>query len=125
MKLLTNSVSNGILPLYNKTLDLLIQKHPKPKESSPETLLQGPFRPIHLFAYDDINESLVMRAAMLTKRDSGPSGLDADGYWRILISRQFGNSSSDLRKVLQTSSRSFVQKNYNAHSPSKLSQPKD
>ena len=47
LKLLTNSMLNGIFPLYSKTLDLLIQKHPEPKESSSETLLQGPLRPIH------------------------------------------------------------------------------
>ena len=78
LKLLTNSMSNGILPLSNKKLDLLKQKHPELKESSPEALLQGPFRPIHPVVHDDFDESLVMRAAMLTKRGSGPSGLDAD-----------------------------------------------
>ena len=99
LKLLTNSMSNGILPLSNKTLDLLKQKHPELKESSPKTLLQGPFRPIHPVAHDDIDKSLVMRAAMLTKGGSGPSGLDADGWRGILTSKQFGNSSSDLRKT--------------------------
>ena len=86
-------------PLSNKTLDLLKQKHPEPKESSPEIFLQGPFRPIQPVAHDDIKESLVMRAAMLTKGDSGPAGLDANGWRMILTSRQFANSSSDLRKA--------------------------
>ena len=92
-------MSSGILPLSNKTLDLLKQKHPEPKESSPETLLQCPFRPIHPVAYNDINESLVMRASILTKGGSGPSGLDADGRQRILTSAPFGNSSRDLADV--------------------------
>ena len=56
-KLLTNSMLNGILLLSNETLGLLKQQHPEPKESSPETLLQGPFRPIQPVTYDDINES--------------------------------------------------------------------
>ena len=51
LKLLRNSMSNGILLLPNKALDLLKQKHPEFKESSQETLLQGPFRPIHPAAY--------------------------------------------------------------------------
>ena len=55
LKLLTNSMSNGIFPLSNKTLHL-------------------------------VRESLVMRAAMLTKGDSEPSGLDADGWRRIFTS---------------------------------------
>ena len=40
-----------------------------------------------------------MKAATLTKGGSGPSGLDADGWRRILTSRVFGTSSTDLRKT--------------------------
>ena len=40
-----------------------------------------------------------MRAGLLTKGGSGPSGLDSDGWRSILTSRQFENSSSDLRKA--------------------------
>ena len=36
LKLLTNRMSNGILPFSNKTLDLLKQEHAEPEESSPE-----------------------------------------------------------------------------------------
>ena len=39
LKLLKNGMSNGILPLNDKTPNLLKQKHLEPKESSPETLL--------------------------------------------------------------------------------------
>ena len=99
LKLLANSMSNGILPLSNITLDLLKRKHTEPREPSSETLLQGPFRPIHPVAYDDISETLVMQAAMLTKGGSGPSLLNADGWRRILTSWQFGNSSCNLRKA--------------------------
>ena len=64
--------------------DLLKQKHPEPDECSPEALLQTPFRSVHLVAYDDINDSLVLRAAVLTKGGSGPSGIDADS-WRSIL----------------------------------------
>ena len=67
LKLLTSSTSNGILLLSKKTLDLTKQKHPEAKECSRETLLKAPFRTIHRTAYNGINESLVMRAAMLKK----------------------------------------------------------
>ena len=36
---------------------------------------------------------------MLTKVGSGLSGLDADGWRRMLTSREFGTSSTDLRKT--------------------------
>ena len=114
-------MSNGILSLSNKTRDLLKQKHPDSEESSPETLLQGLFRPLHPMTYDDINQFLVVRAAILTKGGSGPKGLDFDGWKRILTSRQFGNSSKvTFVNFLQTSSKRFVRENGNPHSPSKL-----
>ena len=40
-----------------------------------------------------------MRPAMLTKGGSGPSGLNAGGWRRILICRQFKHSPSDLCKA--------------------------
>ena len=61
-------------------LYLLKEKHPELIESSPKTLLQDPLRLIHPVAYNDINESLVMRATLLRKGGSRPSGLDADGW---------------------------------------------
>ena len=57
LKRLTNSMSNGIFPLYKKTLDLLIQKHPEPKESSPET-----FYRVH---FDQFTESHMMASTSL------------------------------------------------------------
>ena len=37
---------------------------------------------------------------MLTKGGSTPSGLDADGWHRMLTLREFGTSSIDLRKII-------------------------
>ena len=42
-------------------------------------MIEGPIRKIHLLVYDDIDESLILKASILTKGGSGPSGLDADG----------------------------------------------
>lgn len=50
------------------------QEHLEPLEFPPETPLQSPFGLVHRIAYDEIDESLVTRAEMLTKRGSGASG---------------------------------------------------
>ena len=99
LKLLKNNMSNGILSLADATLQLLKQKHPESREPPPEVLIEGQIRKIHPVVYDDIDESLILKAATLTKGESGPSGLDAGGWRRILTSREFGTSSSDLRKT--------------------------
>ena len=90
-----------ILPLSNKTLEYLKQKRSDPKKSLSETLRQDPFRLIHPVPYDNINEYLILIiwTAILTKADCEPSGLDANGWRRILTSRKFGTSSSDRRKA--------------------------
>ena len=41
---------------------------------------------------------MVLRAASITKGGSGSSGLDADGWRRILTSNSFGTALSDLLK---------------------------
>ena len=53
---------------------------------------------------------MILKAATLTKGESGPSSLDAGGWRRILTSREFGTSSSDLRKTFpQLIKRLFIE----------------
>ena len=49
-------MQNGILPLTIETLELLVQKHPEPRNTPPDILIQGPTVPIHPVAYDDMDE---------------------------------------------------------------------
>ena len=99
LKLLTENMHSGILPLNKEMLELLVQKHPEPREPSPDILIQRPPRPIYPVAYDDMDESVIMKALMLTKGGSRPSDLDADGWRRILTSCSFGTATLDLRKT--------------------------
>ena len=79
LKLLTNNMSNGILPLTDETLKLLKQKHPESREPPPKKLIEGSRS---LVVYNDIDEYLVLKASTLTKGGSGPSAFDADGWCR-------------------------------------------
>ena len=99
LKLLKNNISNRILPLTDAKLQLRKQKHPDSREPPLKVLVEGPIRRIHPVVYDDIDECLILKAATLTKGGSGPSGLDADELCRILTSREYGTSSTDLRKT--------------------------
>ena len=40
---------------------------------------------------------MVKEAALKTKGGSGPSGLDADGWGKILVSQSYGTINVDLR----------------------------
>ena len=100
LKLLTNNISNGIFSLTEATLQLLELKHPDAREASPDVMLADPVRQIHPVVFEDIDDALVLKAVMKTKGGSGPSGLDADGWRRILASNAFGEATSDFRKSI-------------------------
>ena len=51
---------------------------------------------IHQIKSENINADAVLKAALKTKSDYGPSGMDADGWKRVLTSKQFAESSTDL-----------------------------
>ena len=56
-KFLIDKKYSGVLPLTKENSELLVQKYPEPKESSPDILIQRPTNPIHPTASDDMDES--------------------------------------------------------------------
>ena len=96
IKLLSNNMVNGILPLNQETLDMLHEKHPNATTASEGALLSDAPTKIHPVKFDGINADYVRQAALKTKGGSGPSGLDSEGWRRILTSKQFGQYSTDL-----------------------------
>ena len=100
LKLLTNSMENGILLVNKNALSKLIQKYPKVKKASQDILLNAPFQNIHSVKFQSINEEMTRKTVIRTKGDSGPSGMDA-GAWRVILSsKNFVTSNSDLCKLL-------------------------
>ena len=100
INLLSENMKNGILPLNNETLKQLKLKHPQPKKADKTILLPDTPERIHPVRFELIDADLIKKAATKTRGGSGPSGMDADGWRRILLSKYFGESSSDLCKTL-------------------------
>ena len=50
--------------------------------------------------YDDIDEEQIKKAAIKIKGGSGPSGLDVNGWLRIIVSSCFRTATADLRKAI-------------------------
>ena len=48
---------------------------------------------------------MVPNAALRTKGSGGPSGVDANGFWRILASKSFKKSETDLCAAIATMTR--------------------
>ena len=70
LKLITDNIYSGILPLNKEALELLVQKHPQPSKP-PDILIQGPTRPIHPVTYDGMNVSIIIKVSMLTRVGPG------------------------------------------------------
>ena len=81
LKLLTNNMTNGVLPRDEKTLNSLKQKNPQSQPAYEETLINGEPPVIHPIIFDDMNEDIVRKAAIRPKDGSSSPGLDANG-WR-------------------------------------------
>ena len=64
-----------------------------------EVFLRGEKLSVHPVAFEDIDESMVKEAALKTKGGSGPSGLDADVWRKILVSKSYGTINADLRRA--------------------------
>ena len=100
IKKLTENMKNGVLPLTRKTLSELKMKHPEPVPPSEDLLFTDGQEKIHLARFEEIDQELIRKGSVNTKSGSGPSGLDGDGWCRILTSKTFGSSATDLRKTV-------------------------
>ena len=83
-----------------ETLQSRSLEHPEVQQAHHEAILQSPKRQMNSIAYEDIDEDLVMKAAIKTRGGCGPSGLEADNRRRILLFNHFGFSPSDPRKSI-------------------------
>ena len=90
LKLLESSNKGGTLPLTEETFEMLREKHPKTSEASNGILIEEEVQNVHPVIYDSIDSKMVTDAIIKTPSSAGPSGLDADGWSRILMSRNFG-----------------------------------
>ena len=116
IKILEKANKGGILPLSEERFEILQQKHPEtseaPYEKNPtkRILLKETPQEVHSVIYESINSDMVKDAMKRTKGAVGPSGMDADGWRRILISGNFGNVGEELRKSIAEMAKRLCQK---------------
>ena len=73
MKLLTDNMQNGILPLNQKTLNQLKQKHSQSKGAGLDVLLTDTPKQVHPIKFEATDGDLVKGAAVRTRGGAGPS----------------------------------------------------
>ena len=100
LRLSESSNKGGILPLTEETFEMLLKKHPKASDASRNILIEEEVQNVHPVIYDSIDSEMVRYAIEKTRGSAGPSGLDADGWHRILMLGTFGSSEEDSRKAI-------------------------
>ena len=74
----------------------LKEKHPEAQEARLGSLLFGPVEDIPDSVFLEIDGEMVRDAALRTKGSGGPSGVDANGFRRLLACKSFKKSGTDL-----------------------------
>ena len=74
----------------------LQDKHPSAQKAQLRSLVFGPIEDIPHVIYHQINGEMIKEAALKTKGSGGPSGIDANGFRRVLASKSFKKSSANL-----------------------------
>ena len=89
LRYLSDDQGGGILPLSDDVMEQLKEKHPEPQGVQLESLVPDTL-------YYEINGDMVRSAALRTKGSGGPSGVDSNGFRRILTCKSFKRSGTEL-----------------------------
>ena len=71
IKIIEQANKEGILPLSDKTFEILQQKHPRFSEASDDILLKEKSQEVHPVIYRSINSKIVNDATKKTRRAAG------------------------------------------------------
>ena len=99
MKLLTDNMKNGVLPLNKKILQQPKQKRPQRRDADPGIMLPDKPEEIQPIKFDSIDAENFRKAGLKTRDGAGRCGLDSDGWKRIFTLNQFGDSTDDVCKT--------------------------
>ena len=103
LRFVSESSSGGVLPLTDDVMAQLKEKHPNPQPTKLGSLLFGSIDDeVPETLYSEINGEMVREAALRTKGAGGPSGIDANGFPRIMASKSFKQSSLRLCETIAT-----------------------
>ena len=97
LRLLDDEGASQIINLTEQTISELKKLHPEANPAKEDALMTGEVPYFDPVRFNNIDESSIATAALRTRGAAGPSGMDADGWRRILVSKNYGLIGRDLR----------------------------
>ena len=86
LRCLSGENGGGVLSLTDDVMKQLREKHPEAQEAHLGTLVFGPTEQVPASIFQQINEEMVREAALKTKGSGSPSGVDSNGFRRMMAS---------------------------------------
>ena len=86
----------SLLKATPHVIESLTSKHPSASPIQEDMLLNGPIYQVDNVIFENIDAQAIYNAAKNTNGAAGPSGMDSDGWQRILCSKSFKSSSVEL-----------------------------
>ena len=105
MRVLEKSSSSGIMDATDETMNELRKLHLDGKDASDIVLESGEIPYFDPLIFSNIDKESIAKAALRTKGSAGPSGMDADGWKTILLSKNFKSVGKDLRTAIALMTR--------------------
>ena len=105
LKVLEKSSNLGVATMNEATFAALQKLHPEAKDAAQPTLAQGEIPYFDPVIFSNIDEDSISKAALRTRGSAGPSGLDADQWRRMLVSKNYGETGKELRTAVAKMTR--------------------
>ena len=100
LRLLDKQESGGVAKLTEDTIKKLKELHPDATPASAEIMMSGELPYFDPVVFTNIDEASIAKAALRTRGAAGPSGMDALGWRRILVSKNYGAAGKELRTAI-------------------------
>ena len=101
LRYLSGENGGGVLSLTDDGMKQLREKHPEAQEAQLGTLVFGPTEQVPDSIFQQINE-MFREAALKTKGSGGPSGVDSNGFRRMMACKSFKKSGTNLCSAIAT-----------------------
>ena len=116
LRYLSGENGGGVLPLTDDVMKQLREKHPEAQEAQLGALVFGPTEQVPDSIFQQINKEMVREAALKTKGSGGPSGVDSNGFRRMMACKSFRKSSTNLCSAIATMTRKLCTEYVDPHS---------
>ena len=106
-----DSEVTGVHEMSDEIRAVLQEKHPEAEPAQQHVLDEREIPAVEPVIFEEIDASMVCKAAEQTSGSGGPTRLDADAWKHIICSRVFGKVSEDFANAIAMSARRMCREN--------------